>query len=160
MPGEVIVIPGIEISSMQGHVIGLAPSGPVAQGLSANKTILEVQKRGGVAIIPHPYDLLRSSVRPDRLTSRPDAIEVINSASFLHSVTWKRAWKFAREKGLPAVAGSDSHIAQTLGRAFTIVESGSIDVESILDAIRNGSVSPEGKPVRLGDRFHKLVLHR
>ncbi len=160
VPRELTIIPGVEISSRDGHVIGLGLPEPVPRGLSADETIHRIKKLGGVSIIAHPYDLFRFAVNPDKLSSRPDAIEVVNSASILHSITWKRARKFAQEKGLTAVAGSDSHIPQTVGQAFTIVEVDSIDIPSVLNAIRNGSVSPEGKPNRLGDRFHKMVLHR
>jgi len=160
LPRELTFIPGMEISSKDGHVIGLGLPEPVPRGLSADETIQRIKKLGGISIIAHPYDLFRSAITPDRLSSRPDAIEVINSGSILHSITWKRAKKFAQENGLPEVAGSDSHIPQTLGRAFTIIETESNDTLSVLDAIRNGSVTPEGKPNRLGDRFHKMILHR
>jgi len=157
-PDGLIVVPGIEVSSNQGHVIGLGISAPVTRGLSADRTIDEIHQLGGVAIIPHPFDLFRSSVRPDQLKVRPDAIEVVNSSSFLHSVTWKRAREFAEKVQLPRVAGSDSHIPQTLGRAFTLVETNSSDAESILDAIRKGAVSPAGRPIRATERLRKLVL--
>ena len=158
MPGKMILIPGMEISSEDGHVIGLGLPEPVPKGLSADKTVERIRELGGLSIIPHPYDLFRSAVRPDRLTTRPDAIEVINSASMLHTLTWKRARTFARDERLPPVAGSDSHIPQTVGRAFTLVEARSADIDSILDAIRNGTVHPDGRPNNMGDRFHKMVL--
>lgn len=158
-PGQMTFIPGIEISSQDGHIIGLGLSQPIPKGLSADKTIDRIRELGGLSIIPHPYDLFRSAVRLDRLTTRPDAIEVINSASVLHRITWKRAWKFARDQKLPPVAGSDSHVPQTIGRAFTIVETKSDDTSSILDAIRSGAVIPNGRPYHFGDRFHKTVLH-
>ncbi len=160
IPGKMIFIPGIEISSQDGHVIGLGLSQPIPRGLSADKTIDRIRELGGLSIIPHPYDLFRSAVRPERLTSRPDAVEVINSASILHTITWKRARTFAREQNLPMVAGSDSHIPQTVGRSFTLIEAEADDTSSILDAIRNGSAVPHGKPNRFGDRFHKMILRR
>ena len=160
IPGQMTFIPGMEISTQDGHVIALGLFEPVPRELSADKTIARIREQGGLSIIPHPYDLFRSAVRPDRLTDRPDAIEVINSASVLHRITWKRASKFARDHKLPAVAGSDAHIPQTVGRAFTLIETRSDDTSSILDAIRSGEVIPYGKPNRFGDRFHKMLLHR
>ncbi len=153
-----VVIPGTEISTRDGHVIGLGLPWKVSKGLSADGTILEIRRRGGVAVIPHPYDLWRPSVTPETLTVLPDAIEVVNSSSFLHRVVWRKAVEFAREEGLPQVAGSDSHIPQTLGRAFTIVETDSVDLHSVLDAIRSGSTTPEGRPIGIGHRLRKLVL--
>ncbi len=153
-----VIIPGMEISSAQGHVIGLGLSDSVPRGLPADDTIKEIHRLGGLAIIPHPYDLLRSSVRPETLTIRPDAIEVVNSSSFLHSLTWKKAREFAKRAGIPNVAGSDSHIPQTVGRAFTVVETDSWDIGSILDAIRKGSVDPSGRPIRALERVRKMTL--
>ncbi len=160
MKGKMILIPGMEISSRDGHVIGLGLPEPIPRGLSADETIDRIRELRGLSIIPHPYDLFRSAVRPDRLKTRSDAIETINSASILHTIAWKRARTFARDEKLPAVAGSDSHIPQTVGRAFTVIDAKSDDIPSILDAIRNGAVNPRGKPNHLSDRFHKTVLHR
>src|SRR6266849_9628446 len=149
---EVVFLQGIEISTRDGHIIGLGLSESVPRGLSADDTIRRINNLGGISIVPHPYDLLRSSVRPHILAVRPDAIEVINSSSFLHSVTWKRARKFAEKEKYPMTAGSDSHIPQTIGRAYTEVESGSKDAESVMASLRSGSMTPFGRPVRATER--------
>jgi predicted metal-dependent phosphoesterase TrpH len=129
----------------------------VPRKLSADETILQIRRLGGVSIVAHPYDLLRSAVNPEVLTTMPDAIEVINSASMLHSITWKRARTFAEKRNLPHTGGSDSHIPETIGKAFTIVDVDSIDVASVLDAIRNGRLAAEGRPYRFTDRVRKIV---
>lgn len=138
-------------------MIGLGVSDAVPRKLSADETILQIKRLGGVSIVPHPYDLLRSAINPDILTTMPDAIEVINSASMLHSITWKRARKFAQRKNLPQTGGSDSHIPETIGKAFTIVEADSRDVASVLDAIRKGRVAAEGRPYHFSDRVRKII---
>lgn len=153
---EVIVIPGIEVSSKDGHVIGLGVSAMIQRDLSADETLQRIRNAGGVSIIPHPYDLLRSSVRPNKLKFRPDAIEVINSASFLHSITWERARKFSADTGIPATGGSDSHIPETLGRAYTVVDADSRNILSVLAAVRRGSTLPYGRPLRFSERLNKI----
>ncbi len=158
VPEGMIVIPGIEVSTTDGHVIGLGVSTLVKRGLSADETIGLIHRRGGIAIIPHPYDLFRSSVRPEVLTVRPDAVEVVNASSILHSISWRKARNFASKRGLPSVAGSDSHIPQTLGTAYTVVECDSGDPTSVLEAIKAGAVSPAGQTVRLSHRLRKLAL--
>jgi predicted metal-dependent phosphoesterase TrpH len=87
----------------------------------------------------------------------PDAIEAINSASMLHSITWKRARTFAEKRNLPQTGGSDSHIPETIGKAYTIVDVESRDVASVLDAIRKGRAAPEGRPYRFSDRLRKII---
>jgi len=157
---EVVFLPGIEISTRDGHIIGLGLSETVPRGLSADETLQGIKELHGVSIIPHPYDLLRSSVRPHNLTVRPDAIEVINSSSFLHSVTWKRARKFAEEQNYPMTAGSDSHVPETIGRAYTEVESPSRDTASVLAALKSGLVTPVGRPIRASERVRKMFYSR
>ena len=157
VPRELLIIPGIEISSRDGHIIGLGASDAVPRKLSADETILQIKRLGGISIVAHPYDLLRSAMNPEILTTMPDAIEVINSASMLHSITWKRARKFAERRNLPQTGGSDSHIPDTIGKAFTIVEVDSRDVWSVLDAIRNGRVAAEGRPYHFSDRVRKII---
>ncbi|TMI19559.1 PHP domain-containing protein [Candidatus Bathyarchaeota archaeon] len=153
---EVVFLPGIEISTRDGHIIGLGLSEAVPRGLSADETIQRIKELQGVSIIPHPYDLLRSSVRPHNLAVRPDAIEVINSSSFLHSLTWKRARKFAEKQNYPMTAGSDSHIPETIGRAYTEVESPSKDTASVLAALKSGLITPVGGPIRVSERVRKM----
>jgi predicted metal-dependent phosphoesterase TrpH len=75
----------------------------------------------------------------------------------LHSITWKRARKFAEKNGLPQTGGSDSHIPETIGKAFTIVDVQSSDVLSVLDAIRTGRITPEGQPYSFSDRIRKIM---
>ncbi len=128
------------------------------RGLSADQTIADIHQLGGIAIIPHPYDMFRSSVRPELLNVRPDAIEVYNASSMLHSITWKKALGSARDMGLPMVAGSDSHIPQTIGTAFTIVESASSETEDIIAAIKNGLVTPVPGTIGVSHRLRKFLL--
>jgi len=153
---ELLILPGIEISTRDGHLIGVGLSETVPRGLSADETLRRIKALHGVSIVPHPYDLLRSSVRPHTLEVRPDAIEVINSSSFLHSVTWKRARKFAEKQNYPMTAGSDSHIPETIGRAYTEVESPSKDTASVLAALKSGLVTPVGRPIRASERVRKM----
>jgi len=157
---EVVFLQGIEISTRDGHIIGLGLSESVPRGLSADDTIRRINNLGGISIVPHPYDLLRSSVRPHTLAVRPDAIEVINSSSFLHSVTWKRARKFAKRENYAMTAGSDSHIPETVGRAYTEMESTSKDTASVLAALKSGRVSPVGGPIRVSERVRKMFHGR
>ncbi len=158
VPDGTTSIRGIEISSANGHVIGLGLSSPIGKGLSADNTIREIHRLGGLAVIPHPYDRFRSSVNPELLTVRPDAIEVFNASSILHSLAWRKAVDFARKTGLPSVAGSDSHIPQTIGTAYTLIETSSTEPTSVLDSIREGKVTPIGGSIHLSQRLRKLLL--
>jgi predicted metal-dependent phosphoesterase TrpH len=155
-----LIIPGTEISSRDGHIIGLGIPSPVPRGLSGDETIREIRRLGGVSIVVHPYDLFRSAVKPDLLTTMPDAVEVVNSGSILHSMTWKRARAFAQQHQLPMTAGSDSHIPETIGNAFTIIECESLTVGSVLNAIRKGATTAQGRANTLGERLRKRARRK
>ena len=153
----IIILPGIEVSTREGHIIGLGVSGPVPKGRSADETISMIHRDGGIAVVPHPFDPVSPCVNPCKLKSRPEAIEVINSDALLFSLNSAIARRVAERLKLPMVAGSDSHIPETVGDAYTLIDSDSREVEDILDAIRRGSVQPEGGPTPLAEKFLKLA---
>jgi predicted metal-dependent phosphoesterase TrpH len=153
---EVIILPGIEVSTLQGHIIGLGISGPIERGRTADETISTIQDVGGVAIVPHPFDPVSPCVNPVKLRSRPEAIEVINADALFFGLNTKRARQMANRLGLPMVAGSDSHIPETVGDAYTLIEADSKNLSDILNAIRAGSVEPIGGPTHLSKKLLKI----
>jgi hypothetical protein len=153
---EAIILPGSEVSTQQGHIIGLGISGPIERGRTADETITTIQHAGGIAVVPHPFDPISPCVNPIKLKSRPDAIEVINADALFFGLNTKYAKQMANRLGLPMVAGSDSHIPETVGDAYTLIDSASKNLGDILKAIREGSVEPVGGPTPLGKKLLKL----
>jgi predicted metal-dependent phosphoesterase TrpH len=152
---EVIIIPGIEVSTRQGHILALGVSGRVERKRPVDETIRLIQSMGGVAVVPHPFDPVSPCVNLSKLNSRPDAVEVINSDALFFGLNTKYAMSAARRLGLPMVAGSDSHIPETVGDAYTLVDSSSNSINDILNAIRAGSVEPEGQPTSVSKKLLK-----
>jgi predicted metal-dependent phosphoesterase TrpH len=153
---EVIILSGIEVSTQQGHIIGLGISGPIERGRTADETISTIQGVGGVAIVPHPFDPVSPCVNPLKLRSRPEAIEVINADALFFGLNMKYARRMANRLGLPMVAGSDSHIPETVGDAYTLIDADSRNLGDILNAIRAGSVQPVGGPTHLSKKLLKM----
>src|SRR4051812_47299411 len=52
-PFEVIV--GEEVTSREGHIVGLFLDAPVPSGLSAAETVAAIHAQGGLAFAPHPF---------------------------------------------------------------------------------------------------------
>jgi predicted metal-dependent phosphoesterase TrpH len=153
---DVIILPGIEVRSRDGHVIGLGIREKILSGLSADETIRRIHDQDGVAIIPHPYDPVCECVKIGDLKMRPDAVEVINADAVCFHVSRWLARKDARKFKLPQVAGSDSHIPQTIGDAYTIVQSATRNVRDIIEAVRAGSVRPEGHATSVANKLRML----
>jgi len=49
-----LVIPGIEIRSKEGDILGINIKEKIPDGLSARETIIAIKKLGGLAVIAHP----------------------------------------------------------------------------------------------------------
>lgn len=153
---ETIILLGIEVSTRQGHIIGLGVPSTIEKGKTADETISTIQHVGGVAVVPHPFDPISPCVNPIKLKSKPEAIEVINADALFFGLNTRYARRVATQLGLPMVAGSDSHIPETVGDAYTLIETDSKNVSDILAAIRAGSVQPVGGPTTLGKKLLKV----
>jgi predicted metal-dependent phosphoesterase TrpH len=153
---DVIILPGIEVSSKEGHVLGLGVREKIPSRLSADETIQRIHNQGGVAIIPHPYDPVCECVKIRELKEHPDAVEVINADALSFHISRWFAERDAHKFNLAKVAGSDSHIPQTIGDSYTIIQSPSRNVVDIIEAIRSGAVQPEGHATSAANKLRKL----
>jgi len=158
---ELIVIPGIEVSTRGGHILGLNVSKPIPKGLSAKEAIERIHEAGGIAVAAHPQTVFKDGVGlgPKLLSMGLDAIEVINSSLFPFKPLTYVCKRFAEHYGLPQTAGSDSHIPETIGLAYTLIESEDKSVDKITEAISRGLTEPLGKGLPLSLRV-KRVLKR
>ncbi|MDX1745167.1 MAG: PHP domain-containing protein [Halobacteriales archaeon] len=140
-------IPGMEVTSDAGHVLALGITQIVPAGLPFRETLSAIRDRGGIAIVPHPFQSSRSGVAANIRRSdlaRADAIEVYNSR-LLTGRGNRQARRFAEEHGLPMTAGSDAHISEMVGQAVTQIETDERSVEAILTAIREGNTIVDGR---------------
>ena len=63
---DVLVIPGVEISTKQGHLLVLGVTEMIPTGLDVTETIAIARKLGAVLILPHPYHVWRHGVARKR----------------------------------------------------------------------------------------------
>ena len=123
-PG-VEVIPGIEVSTFDGHLIGLWVETAFPVLRSAEWTIDAIREQGGLVIVPHPMSWLTLSFRQytfNRLARKGywfDAIEVMN-ASPAGKMSYEKALEIQQRLDLPQVGGSDAHILEGIGKAHTV----------------------------------------
>ena len=130
-----ISIPGIEYYTLEGHIVGLGELKPIEKKRGVIETIDMIHRSGGLAILPHPFDIVSSSVNPFKVAAYIDAIEVSNASAFQYFHT-KKIREIAIKFGLAEIGGSDSHIPQTIGDAYTIVDVDNATVEAVLTSIK------------------------
>jgi predicted metal-dependent phosphoesterase TrpH len=134
-----LIIPGVEVTTEEGHLLCLGVLLPYLKGTPALKVCHMVHELQGLAIPPHPYDLFRAGIRESVLDTLPmDALEVFNAATTFKRYN-QRAYDYAERKGLPKTAGSDAHHEAAIGTAYTILDAPELSTRSILDQIARGT---------------------
>jgi hypothetical protein len=132
---DILIIPGVEISTAEGEIILLGVSRLPSKPWTARNIIAYSKAENALAIAPHPfrgYGLGDLAAKLDL-----DAIETLNGITSPHQN--RMAEELAKARGLPGVAGSDSHFQHDPWNVYTEIRA-SLDVEEILEAIRSGKV--------------------
>ncbi|MBX0325971.1 PHP domain-containing protein [Halomicroarcula sp. F13] len=130
-------IPGIEISTTQGHLLVVGPDPPTVTEpgeLTPHEAVALAHDRDCVAIVAHPFR--NSTLRESDADF--DAIEINGK----HPEYRRRIEAIARNRGLPLVGGSDAHFPFEAGRLSTRLEIEQLTPEAVVRAVRDGRVEP------------------
>ena len=120
------VVVGEEVSSRDGHIVGLFLERRIAPGMSAAATVHAIHDQGGIAIAAHPFWRTQRQVRSGPVHGVGwlaaeldfDAIEVENATPGFY-VFNQLAHRLSVGLGAAEVGCSDGHILDAVGRAFT-----------------------------------------
>ena len=164
------VIPGEEITTLQGHLLALFLERPVKMLRPLQWTIEAVHEQGGLCIAPHPLSWLTRSLG-ERAVRRAcmdlDGIEVINPSLAGRVTAAKVATLNDRVLHLPETGSSDAHHLLGVGAAFTTFEGRT--AEEFRGSLKAGTTSAGGNFVwhremtgvmkaRTAYRWRKYVL--
>ncbi|MFC6824071.1 CehA/McbA family metallohydrolase [Halopelagius fulvigenes] len=141
-------VPGVEVSTAEGHLLALGVEAVPETGLSLAETSRRVADAGGVSVVPHPFQRSRHGARRRAIDAASvNAVEVYNA----HTLTGLRngqARSYADARGMPGVGGSDAHGPALVGRAYTVVgvpRGREADPEAVLDAVAAGRTAVRGE---------------
>lgn len=127
LPDAPDVIVGEEVSSRQGHIVGLFLERRVRPGMSAAATIHAIHDQGGIAIAAHPFWRTQRQVNGRRRVHGVgwlaaeldfDAVEVENSTPGFYLFN-QMAHRVTEASAKAEVGNSDAHILDAIGRAYT-----------------------------------------
>lgn len=151
---DFLVVPGVEVSTADGHLLCIGATLPPLHGQPAAFVVRAIHDVGGVAIPAHPYDRWRSGIRREVLdTLDIQAIEVFNAAVSSRSFN-DEARAYATERGLSMTASSDAHHASAVGVSCTSFDLEEFSVAGLLAALRKGG-QPEGGYLSFGEAMKK-----
>jgi len=144
LPPNFLVIEGEEISSLQGHILGLFLSREIRPGMSAAETVEAIHGAGGLAVAAHPR--LGDGVGALASTLPFDAVETKNGAEEIEFAVATRSAQSHRDAfyaGItkPRTGGSDAHDPASVGVCYTLLECAPT-AEGVRAAILAGRTSP------------------
>ena len=137
-----LVIPGIEVSSAEGHILAFNVSEEIPRDLTVADTIDRIHAQGGVAVAAHPYRVWSGLGESNVIGQRFDAIECQNGRSTRGGN--RRAVKLAEKMARPRTGGSDSHEPETVGKSYTVFPDSCTDVDSVMKALISGKATTGG----------------
>lgn len=128
------LILGEEITSQDGHILGLFLQNEIPGGLNAEETVKAIHAQGGVAISAHPFE--RSSWNNKdlpimhgigfgtllQLNNKLDGLEVINATPFLGNENYRASLMNKTFIFQAEIGSSDAHIVQAIGQGYTLFE--------------------------------------
>jgi hypothetical protein len=121
------LIPGIEISTSEGHLLALWVQRLIPAGLPLLETLAQIGDQGGLAIAAHPMapgvhslsaDAIRRAAAHPGLGNVLVGIEVINAGLVFKRVNLS-AGRLCQEMRLASVGNSDAHVSWMIGTGLT-----------------------------------------
>ena len=144
---ELIIIPGMEIKTNIGEVIGIFINEEINMRNNDFISIVEnIKENNGLVVIPHPFDFLRDNrLKINLLTEEIikkyiDGIEIINSRIIFKRCV-NKARNFNKKYQFFETGGSDAHSNEEIGNGYTSIE----DVDNSFDSIRKGLLANKSK---------------
>ncbi len=140
-----LIIPGVEVSTQLGHLLGLFVTGPV-ETRDFFEAADAIHAQGGLAVLAHPFQRSRDGARLAPAVPLLDGLEVWNSrADRKIRDANALARSFAQVCRLRPFGGSDAHCPQEVGAGFTVVDAEALTLDAVKAALLAGNARAEGK---------------
>ncbi len=146
---NILVIPGIEVLTESGDILGINIKERIPEGLSLKETVREIKRQKGLAVVAHPFDWpVENFLGSRKDIKRVKAVEVFNSSAISFKAN-REALEFAEKNNLFITAGSDAHRAEYIGRGYLETFEDFSTAEELIEKIKKRKVKAKGKPLNL-----------
>ena len=164
------VIPGVEVSTKDGHLLALFVEKIPQKGLSLAETLKTIDSFGGIAVAPHPFNQLPGSLSMDNVVTtltKPALKKVLRGIEVYNMTTQpfdERVQRLSAYLPFAKTAGSDAHVFWAIGTGKT--EFNGKSASDFKRALLNGSTIPhpyiEEKLMRkyLLNWFRRITMRR
>src|SRR5215204_1944167 len=119
------VIPGVEVTTKDGHLLALFVDQIPPRGLSLDETLKHIGGMGGIAVAPHPFNQLPGSLSMDKVIStltKPALKDVLRGIEIYNMTTQpfdEKVQKISVYLPFAKTAGSDAHVYWAIGTGTT-----------------------------------------
>ena len=149
---SVEAIPGVEVTTSEGHLVALFIESLPPSGMSLDDTLLWIGHHGGIAIAPHPFNQLPNSLNIQSVISvftRPKSKGVLKGIEVYNMATRsfdKVVEKLSEYLPLAKTAASDAHVFWAIGIGRTQFSGISADdLRTALDKAATIPIPYEGR---------------
>ena len=132
----ILFVPGIEVTSREGHILAYGVEKAPAAGRSVEETIEEIHALGGIASAAHPERVYTGLSAAAVRAARFDAVEAFNSQSAAHHNLEAR--RVADELRLPVTGGSDAHAEYRISLGYLNMDLEPESRDAAIDQILKG----------------------
>jgi predicted metal-dependent phosphoesterase TrpH len=133
---DILIIPGVEISTTAGDMIILGTEELPPKPWSPQEVSDYAKSTGAISIIAHPYRIY--GMGDIARTIKANAIEILNGNST--PAANQQAKQMAKEEKLPGTAGSDAHQTSELFNVYNKIQA-DLNIDNILHAIQKGLIT-------------------
>jgi predicted metal-dependent phosphoesterase TrpH len=136
---------GVEVSSRHGHflVIGLNDLAGIRKGMAIEELLVRAHAAGAAVVWAHPLNNYGQTALPMVLDAMPPGIHAIETAGGrTAAAAGRQARAHAQRVGCTPVAGSDAHVLDQVGSAYTRFARLPKDEKSLAAAIMAGRCRP------------------
>jgi len=149
---DLIVVPGVEITTDAGHLLGLGIEECPRKGIELLEALDFIRERGGLSVAAHPFSGGKAAIGQSLLSGvAVDAVEVFNASNWFPGANRKAASLRPRAK----TGGSDAHFPWEVGSGYTMgpgIEEAQ-SAEEVLAAVRKGRTEGAGERLSLAMRL-------
>ncbi len=134
-----LFVPGFEIATSEGyHMLAYNTEEVMEEDVTWRRVVdFYKEKKGVFLALAHASQF--SEKPPEEFLKSIDGIEVWNAKYDSKAAPNLKVMKWAKDSGLIPLAGSDAHSSFALGKLWVEIETGKLNAEAILDALRKGN---------------------
>jgi predicted metal-dependent phosphoesterase TrpH len=141
-----LLVPGVEVSTTEGHVLAYFVERTVPHAMDPAATLQTIRAQGGLAVLAHPFRPGSGIHGPPAYRLPWDGAEVISGAD-LYPTSWIRALDEAPGFGSARLGSSDAHFSAWVGSAVTILAVTEVTANGVRDAMMLGRTWPVARSV-------------